>query len=106
MAFIYQVSFDIRPDQMSELEIGASLERVLGYLRSLLPSEPGYVTSQAMASLNDPDKTHVIVQSVWDTWSDLEGHRRSTLAEDKVLNEFEPHVSLQDVNVCIYREVA
>jgi hypothetical protein len=34
MAYVYQVSFDIRPDQMNELQIGASLERVLGYLRS------------------------------------------------------------------------
>jgi hypothetical protein len=106
MAYIYQVCFDIRPDQMSELEIGASLERVLGYLRALLPSQPGYVTSQAMSSLSDPDKTHLIVQSVWDSWAELEGHRRSSLAEDKVLNEFQPHVSLQDMSVCIYQEVA
>jgi hypothetical protein len=106
MAYIYQVCFDIRPEQMSELEIGASLERVLSYLRSLLPSEPGYVTSQALSSLNDPDKTHLIVQSTWDSWSDLEGHQRSALAEDKVLSEFQPHVALQDVSVCIYQEVA
>lgn len=106
MAYIYQVSFSIRPDQMSELEIGASLERVLGYLRTLLPSEPGYITLQAMSSLDDPDKTHLVVQSVWDGWSDLERHRRSALAEDKILNEFEPHVSLEDVRVQVYEEVA
>jgi len=106
MAYIYQVCFDIRPDQMSELEIGSSLERVLGYLRALLPSEPGFITAQAMSSLSEPDKTHLIVQSIWDNWSDLEGHQHSALAEDKVLSEFEPHVSLQDVSVCIYQEVA
>jgi hypothetical protein len=106
MAYLYQVSFEIRPDQMNELQIGASLERVLGYLRVLLPSEPGYVTSQAMFSLDDPAKTHLIVQSVWDGWADLEQHRSSSLAEDKVLNEFQPHVSLGDVCVRIYQEVA
>jgi hypothetical protein len=106
MAYIYQVCFDIRPDQMSELEIGAALERVLAYLRALLPSEPGYISSRAMSSVDGADKTHLIVQSVWDGWSDLEQHRRSSLAEDKVLNEFQPHVSLQDVSACIYQEVA
>jgi hypothetical protein len=106
MAYIYQVCFDIRPDQMNELQIGASLERVLSYLRALLPSEPGYISSRAMSSLNDPDKTHLIVQIVWDGWLDLEQHRHSSLAEDKVLNEFQPHVSLQDVSACTYEEIA
>jgi len=106
MAYIYQVSFDIQPDQMDELEIGAALERVLAYLRALLPSEPGYISSRAMSSLSDPDKTHLIVQSVWDGWSDMEQHRHSSLAEDKVLAEFQPHVSLQDMSACVYQEVA
>jgi hypothetical protein len=105
MAYIYQVSFDIHPDQMNELQIGASLERVLGYLRALLPSEPGYISARAMSSLDVPDKTHLIVQSVWDGWSDLEEHRRSALAEDKVLSEFQPHVSLQDMSAHTYAEV-
>ena len=106
MAYIYQVSFDIRPDQMTELEIGASLERVIGYLRTLLPSEPGYISAQAISSLDDPDRTRVIVQSVWDYWNELEQHRQSSLAEDKVLSEFEPHVSLADLTVRVYQEVA
>jgi len=105
MAYIYQVSFDIRPDQMDELEIGASLERVLGYLRALLPNEPGHTNSRAMASLNVPGRTHLVFESMWEAWEDLEAHRRSSLAEDKVLAEFEPHVSLQDLCVRIYREV-
>ena len=105
MAYIIQVSFDIRPDQMNELEIGASLERVLSYLRALLPSEPGYATSRAMNSLDIPGKTHLVFQSLWGTWDDLDAHRQSLLAEDKVLTEFQPHVSLEDLSVHIYEEV-
>ena len=41
MAYVYQVSFDIPPDRQDEIEVGASLERVLGFLRVILPSEPG-----------------------------------------------------------------
>ena len=106
MAYIYQVSFDIRPDQMDELEIGASLERVLGYLRVLLPSEPGYITAQAVSSVDDPDGTHVIVQSVWDRWGDLARHRQSSLAEDKILGEFGPHLAPADLVVRTYQEIA
>ena len=106
MAYVYQVSFDIHPEQMDELRIGASLERVLAYLRALLPSEAGHMTSRAMSSLDYPDRTHVIVQSVWDTWEDLARHRQSSLAEDKVLSEFEPHVVLDDLSVHAYEEVA
>jgi hypothetical protein len=51
----YQIGFDIRPEQMSELEIGASLERALGYLRILLPGETGHITSRAMYSLDRAD---------------------------------------------------
>lgn len=106
MAYVYQVSFDIRSEQMDELEIGASLERVLAYLRTLLPGEAGYMTSRAMSSVNDLDRTHVIVQSMWDSWEDLARHRQSSLAEDKVLSEFEPHVTLEDLVVHAYEEVA
>jgi hypothetical protein len=105
MAYVYQVSFNIRPDQMSELRIGASLERVLGYLRALLPSEPGHITSQAMYSLDVPDRTHLIFQSMWETWDDLEAHRQAQLAENKVLTEFEPHVTLEDLDVHVYEDV-
>lgn len=106
MAYIYQVSFDIQSNQMSELEIGGSLERVLGYLRTLLPSQPGYVTARAMCSLDRQDKTHLVFQSVWDNWGDLEAHRQSSLAEDKVLSEFQPHISLEDLTSSVYEEVA
>jgi hypothetical protein len=105
MAYTYQIGFDIRPDQMSELEIGASLERVLGYLRTLLPGEAGHITSRAMHSLDREDKVDLVFESVWETWEDLEAHRQSSLAEDKVLIEFEPHVSLEGLSVRVYEEV-
>jgi len=72
MAYIYQVRFDIDPDQMNQLEIGASLERVLAYLRALLPSQMGYISAQAMFSLNIPDRTQPIFQSIWETWDDID----------------------------------
>jgi hypothetical protein len=106
MAYIYQVSFDIRPEQMGELEIGASLERVLGYLRTLLPAETGFVTSRAMYSVDNVERTHLVFESVWENWGDLDDHRQSSLAEDKVLTEFKPHVALEDLSVHAYQEVA
>jgi hypothetical protein len=105
MAFVYQVGFDIRPDQMNQLQIGAALERVLGYLRSLLPSESGFVSARAMYSLDIPDETHLVFESVWEMWEDVDAHRRSSLAEDKVLTEFEPHVALEDLIVHVFQDV-
>lgn len=105
MTFVYQVGFEIRPDQMNQLQIGAGLERVLGYLRSLLPSEPGFVSARAMYSLDDADETHLVFESVWELWEDLDAHRRSSLAEDKVLTEFEPHVALEDLTVHVFQDV-
>jgi hypothetical protein len=105
MAYIYHIDFDIGADQMDQLQIGAALERVLGYLRTLLPSESGYITARAMYSLDAGERTHLVFQSVWETWEDLEAHRKSELSEDKVLTEFEPHVELEDLAVQIYEEV-
>lgn len=106
MAYIYQIDFDIRPDQMSELQIGASLERVLAYLRALLPSEPGYITSRAMHSVDVPDRIHLIFQSTWENWDDLKNHQGSSVSENKVLTEFKPHVELQDLTAHVYEEVS
>jgi quinol monooxygenase YgiN len=106
MAYIYQVSFDIRPEQMSELQVGASLERVLAYLRTLLPSEVGYMTARAMYSVDVPDRTHLVFESVWEDWDDLENHRGSSISEDKVLTEFRPYVELQDLTARVYEEVS
>lgn len=105
MAYVYQVMFDIPAEQMDQLEIGASLERVLGYLRTLLPSEPGFITARAMFSLDVPQGTHLVFQSVWDLWDDLSSHRHSSLLEDKILKEFEPHVPLENLVSHVYEEV-
>lgn len=105
MAYVYQVSFDIRPEQMHELAIGASLERVLGYLRALLPSEIGFVTARAMRSLGHTERTRVVIESTWQQWDDLEKHRQSALAEDKVVLEFQPHVSVESLQADSYQEV-
>ncbi|MFL7894218.1 MAG: hypothetical protein ACK2UM_09150 [Anaerolineales bacterium] len=106
MAYTYQVSFEIKHDQMEQLRIGAALEKILGYLRTLLPNEMGFITARAIYSLDILGKTHLLVQSTWDQWEDLQAHQASGLAENKVLREFEPHVSLEDLSVHIYEEVA
>jgi hypothetical protein len=106
MAYVYEVSFDIDSSKMDQLKIGSSLERVLGYLRTLLPSESGYVTSRALYSLNSEDTTHVIFQSEWQEWEDLYQHSRSSLLEDKILEEFEPHIRLKHLTSLTFNEIA
>jgi hypothetical protein len=105
VAYIHQVSFEISHEQMEQLRIGAALERILGYLRTLLPNEPGFITARAMYRLDTPGRTHLVVQSTWDQWEDLQSHQSSGLAEEKVLSEFRPHVTLDDLAVHIYDEV-
>jgi hypothetical protein len=101
---MYSVNFEIPPDRMDELQTGAALERVLGYLRALLPSEAGFTTVRALHSVGG-GRISVLVESVWDTWDDLVRHRESSLAEDKVLEEFSPHVELDDLLARVYEEV-
>jgi hypothetical protein len=106
MAYFYQVSFTIRPEQMNELQIGASLERVLGYLRTLLPGQTGFIEARALYSVDQPEQTYVVCISEWERWEHLVQHRTSALAEDKVLVEFAPHIAREDLIVRIYSEVA
>jgi hypothetical protein len=105
MAYIYQVSLKIGDDQMTELQIGSSLERVLGYLRTLLPSQEGYITSRAMHSLENEEKVRVVVESVWQDWEAYMSHRDSSLAEDKIILEFAPHVTRDELVQSAYQEV-
>jgi heme-degrading monooxygenase HmoA len=105
MAYMYSVSFEIPSERMDELQTGAALERVLGYLRALLPSEPGFTTVRALRSTGPVGRISVLVESVWETWDDLVHHRQSSLAEDKVLEEFGPHVELSDLTARTYQEV-
>lgn len=105
MAYTYILQFYIKPEQMSELEIGASLERVLGYLRTLLPGQEGFITSRALYSLDQEDQVELIFESVWDTWENIQAHRDSTLSEEKVLLEFGPHINRESLNIGLYEEV-
>ena len=106
MAYFYQVSFNISSDDMTELQIGSTLERVIGYLKTLLPSEPGFIDARALYSLDSANPIYVVTISLWERWDDLERHRESNLAEDKVLMEFGPHVEPEDLIVRIYSEVS
>jgi hypothetical protein len=105
MAYTYQVEFEISHEQMEQLRIGATLEKVLGYLRTLLPNQQGFITARVLYSLDIPNKTHILFQSTWDGWDDLQDHQASGLAEQKVLREFRPHVSVEDLVVHTWEEV-
>jgi hypothetical protein len=105
MAFIYHLHFDIGMDRARELEVGSSLERSLGYLRSLLPGEVGFVTSRAGYSVNLEDRINIFFESVWETWDDVEAHRRSSLLEEAVLGEFTEGIMPDSVKTRLYREV-
>ncbi len=105
MSYINQISFSIDKDEMSTLEIGNSLERVLGYMRTLMPSQQGFIATRAMHTLPGSDKIHLLFESTWDTWEDFQKHLKSNLAETKILTEFQPHVKLDDLTSCVYTEV-
>jgi len=105
MPYIYEMSFEIDTNELDELKIGASLERVLGYLRTLLPSEKGYVTSRALYTVESEEKTRVNFWSEWEEWGDLERHRSSPLLEEKILEEFEPQIQLEDLSTRVYNEI-
>jgi heme-degrading monooxygenase HmoA len=90
---------------MSELEIGASLERVLGYLRTLLPSQDGFITSRALHSLEQANKIELLFESVWDNWENVQAHRDSALSEEKIFLEFGPHINRENLSTGLYEEV-
>jgi|SRR6056297_2076377 len=106
MAYSYHISFDIDPAQKDELEIGSSLERVIGYLRTLLPSEDGHIESRALASLDNPDSIHIVFESIWLDWDSLVRHRNSSLTEDMVLKEFKPNIELKNLTRKVFREIS
>ncbi len=105
MAYIYQVSFDLSPAQLKQIQMGSCLEHVLSYLKAVLPNQPGFVNARAMYSLNVPKKTEVVFSSIWDRWEDLHQHMESKLAEDKIQKEFEPCLDLGDLEVRYYEEL-
>ena len=105
MPYVYEVSFDLPPDKMSELEIGRSLETLVGYMKVRLPSQRGFVYAHAVYSVDDPSCIHVVTRSEWSDWSDLERHCDTELVEDQLFQSFEPHVSRDDITVRKYAEV-
>lgn len=105
MPYLYEVSFDIRHDQMPRLEIGDSLERLVGYLKIRLPIQSGFVLADAWYTVDDPEATRVVVRSEWSDWSDVEAHRKSSVLEDHIFEEFEPHLRKDEVTVRTYSEV-
>ncbi|MGV8953430.1 MAG: hypothetical protein ACOH2M_20200 [Cypionkella sp.] len=106
MPYVHQVSFELAPERASELQTGAPLQRVIGYLRALLPDEAGYVTSRAMVSLDNADRTRVVFQSVWEDWDDLMSHRSSEVMEEKTLTEFGHLVAENAITSQSFAEVA
>jgi hypothetical protein len=106
MAYLHVVNFDINSDQLDALKIGASLERVLGYLRTLLPGEIGYITARAFYSVESDEVTRIVFLSEWEEWEDLQKHEKSSLVEDKIIKEFDPHIKLEHLTSRIYNEVA
>ena len=107
MAYTYQMSFYIEPTQMNQLQIGEALETAIGYLRALLPSEPGFITARDMRSIDLQDRIHLILESEWNEWADLKRHReQSYLEEDHLLTHFKPHIDLEEIETHIYEEIA
>lgn len=105
MPYIYQVSFDIPLGRRERLG-GArpEMDRTVGYLNSLLPDFPGFLTSWAMYSLHLPDVMRVFYHSVWAQWGDLEAHRRSAMEESKVFSHW-ANVNPSDITIGIFVEV-
>ena len=105
MPYVYEVSFDLDPKRTEELQVGHALQRTIGYLKVRLPGRPGFILSEAVYSVDDPGATRVVFRSEWSDWDDVERHRASSLQEDKVLAEFEPHVSADSIQTRIYAKV-
>lgn len=105
MAYTYHVEFTLGQDQMEQIQVGSTLEKVLGYLRTLLPNQSGFISARCLHSLDIADSSHILVQSTWEQWDDLEAHRNSGLAEQKLLIEFGPHIMAEQLTVHVYEEV-
>ncbi|MHB9032207.1 MAG: hypothetical protein ACYC6L_04060 [Anaerolineae bacterium] len=105
MAFLYQVDFDLSPEQINEIRVGSSLEMTLAYLKNLLPNEPGFISAHAYTALAKSDQIHVVVTSLWDTWRDVKAIQDSNLDVVKVLQQFEPAVEFKNLTVSLFQEI-
>jgi hypothetical protein len=105
MPYVYEVSFEIAPEQMTQLEIGKSLDRLVGYMKIRLPAQPGFMFADAWYSVDDPETTRVIARSEWSDWCDVQSHRESAIVEDQLFEQFEPHIKPGDITIRTYAEV-
>ncbi len=105
MPYVYEVAFNIQPEQMTELQVGKSLRRTASYLKARLPGRHGFITADAAYSVDNPDITRVVFRSEWSDWEDVEQHRESSLLEDKVIKEFDPIFSTADMTIRTYAKV-
>ena len=46
-----------------------------------------------------------MTRSEWSDWSDVQEHRASSLLEDHLFEEFDPHVNKDNVTIRTYAEV-
>ncbi len=106
MPYIHKVSFEVPNGEKANLVVGRSLERVIGFLRTLLPSHPGFITSRAMSSVDDANSIHIVFQSVWECWDDLVEHQKSQVAEGKILKEFGALMSPATTSIRTYEDIA
>jgi hypothetical protein len=106
MPYMYEVTFDIPREKMTELEIGQSLEKLVGYMKIRLPAQRGFVFADAFYSVDDKETVHVVMRSEWSDWTDVENHRNSSaLVEDEVFEQFDPHIEPKDITIRTYAEV-
>jgi len=106
MAYVYQLSFDLKPELAGQLAVGAGVQQALSYLRALLPGETGYVSARAARALDAPKGSfHVVFESMWETWDDLQAHQKSASAESNVLRKVRPALQLDDLAVRVFREI-
>ncbi len=104
--YTLELSFRIPYSQVEQVTgIGNSIERGLGYMRTLLPSEPGFVTARGLYSIDQANATLIIFQSVWERWEDVVNHRNSIFDEERLIGEFEPALDVRDINIRYYSEV-
>jgi quinol monooxygenase YgiN len=103
---MYEVSFQVPREKMTELEIGQSLERLVGYMKIRLPAQRGFVLADAVYSVDDPESLRIVMRSQWSDWTDLQNHcNSSALVEDQAFEQFAPHICADDITIRKYAEV-
>lgn len=103
MPYTYHVEFDIAPDHLRLLEVGGELEVIAATLKTRLPDEAGMISSCTLYSVDRPGTIHVIFESLWENWDDLEGHRDGELDEHKYVTQWGPAVT-GPVTAHVYRQ--